>query len=79
MRPMSGLATVVGIPWAAFSTASLRSSGCKSFIGLSVLFVSSLPLLVACMAVFQLLKLLANTVYECLGVDDMAGDPCIGE
>jgi len=76
---MSGLATVVAISWAALSTASLGSSGCKSFISLSILFVSSLSLLVACTVVFQLLGLLADAVYECLGVNNVAGDPRIGE
>ena len=78
MRPMSGLATVVAISWAAFLAASLRSSSCKSFVGLSILFVSSLSLLVACAAVFQPLGLLTNVVYKCLSSNDLVTDPGIG-
>jgi hypothetical protein len=75
---MSGLATVVAISWAVFLVASLGSSSCKSFVGLSILFVSSLSLLVACTAVFQPLGLLANVVYECLGSNDLVTNPGIG-
>ncbi len=72
---MSGLATVMAVSLAAFSMASLRPSSCKSFIGLSILFASPLPLLVAHAAIFQPFGLLTDAVYEHLCVDNMAGDP----
>ena len=72
---MSRLATVVAVPLVAFSTAPLRPSSCKNFVGLSILFASPLPLLVVHVVVFQPFGLLIDAVYEHLGVDNVAGDP----
>ena len=75
MCPMSRLATVVAVPLAALSIASLRSGSSKSFIGLPVLFASSLPLLIACVAVFQPFGLLTDVAYECLSSNNLVADP----
>ncbi len=79
MHPIFRLATVVAIALVVLSTASLRSGSCKSFVSLPVLFASSLPLLVVCVAVFQPLGLLTDAVYKCFSVDNMASDPHVGK
>jgi hypothetical protein len=74
---MSGLATVVAVPLVALLMASLGSSGCKSFVSLPILFASSLPLLIACVAVFQPFRLLTDIAYECLGSNDLVANPSV--
>jgi hypothetical protein len=66
---MSGLATVVAVPWAVFSTTSLRSGRCKGLISLTFLWLLSLTLLAARTPVFQALGLLNDTVDESVSVE----------
>ncbi len=68
---MSGLATIVAVPLAAFSMASLRSSHGEGFVGLSIFWLLSLALLTTRMPIFQAFRLLNDTADKSISVKGM--------
>ncbi len=69
---MSGLATIVAVPLAAFSMASLRSSHGEGFISLSIFWLLSLALLTMHTLIFQAFGLLNDTANKSISVKGMS-------
>jgi hypothetical protein len=68
--PVPGLATAVAVAYAASPVTALGPCVCEGFIGTSFFFLLPLPSLTACVPVFQVLRLLNDTVNKGVGVED---------